>query len=349
VAVIRQICPRCLETVEMPDAAAGTAALCPKCREPIAVPTAYTPSVDPTAGPAAPPPGYSPSPDPYQERPAVSSPSSEAITLDRVDRPTPPPGPATPPPGPAPQLWPSLGRTSAPASRAGYARSLALVLTPQGLAWVPAVCLTLVFALAFFDWAGSYPGGTRLYSQTAWESMLGRYTTGGMTEKVLADHAEIDARVRFSFWLFLAMPLLVVTLLLVWAERLLLRNVEPDRVPSELEKVWPHRFTILAGAVGAVLLLILLQSALGFGLESAVRGYVNSTFELQAAAADTPAKKQEVAVTKAKMLHGYALQVTTARQLAIAALVVAVAALLGRWWLDRRGPQALPPRVLVQY
>lgn len=338
--MIRQICPHCLQTVELPDSSAGTVANCPRCRELIPVPAAYAPSVDPSAGPATPPPGSRSSPDPNLERSAVT-PSSEAITLDRVDRTPPPPGLASPRTGAA-TYRPD------PAPPSGYARSAALVLTPQGLAWVPVGCLTLVFALAFFDWAGSYPGGTRLYSQTAWESMFGHYTTGGVTEKVLADQASIDAKMRFSFWVFLAMPLLIATLLVAWAERLLLRDADPEKLPDWLQKVWPHRFPILAGAAGLVLLLILFQSATGFGLESAIRRHVGEQFDTRAAA-DTPAKKQEVEVERAKMVNGYDLRMTTARQLAIAASVVAVAALLGRWWLDRRGPNAAPPRVLVQY
>jgi hypothetical protein len=345
--VIRQICPHCYQPVELPDAAAGTAAVCPKCRGPIPVPAAYSPSVDPTAGPA-PPAGPRQSPDPNQEFPAVSPSSSDAITLDRVDR-TPPPGLVPPRPGQY------AGRGAFPdytyqaqAPSAGYARTAALSLTPHGLAWVPAACLTLMFLLAFFDWAGSYPGGVRLYSQTAWESMFGHYTTGGLTEKALADQKSIDDRMRFSFWLFLAMPLLIATLIVAWAERLLLRDADPGRLPDWLQKVWPHRFPILAGAAGAVLLLILFQSAVGFGLESAIRRHVNEQFDVREAAADTPAKKLEVAVEKGKTLNGYGLQVTTARQLAVAAGVVAVAALLGRWWLDRRGNQP-PPRAVIQY
>ena len=339
--MIRQICPHCLQTVELPDSSAGTVANCPRCRELIPVPTAYAPSVDPNAGPASPPPGSGPSPDPNLERSAVT-PSSEAITLDRVDR-TPPPGLASPRTGAATYR-------ASPTPPSGYAKSAALVLTPQGLAWVPVGCLTLVFLLAFFDWAGSYPGGTRLYSQTAWESMFGHYTLGsGLTEKVLADEASIKAKTRFSFWVFLAMPLLIATLLVAWAERLLVRDADPEKLPDWLQKVWPHRFPILAGAAGAVLLLILLQSATGFGLESAIRRHASEQFSVKEAAADTPAKKQEVAVEEAKMINGYGLRMTTARQLAIAASVVAVAALLGRWWLERRGPNAAPPRVFVQY
>ncbi|HVK18682.1 MAG TPA: hypothetical protein VM533_17250 [Fimbriiglobus sp.] len=342
--MIRQICPHCLQTVELPDASAGTVANCPRCRELIPVPAAYTPSVDPSAGPAAPPPGYRPSPDPNLERSAVT-PSSEAITLDRVDRTPPPPGLASPRTGAA-----AYQANPAPAPTPGYAKSAALVLTPQGLAWIPVGCLTLVFVLAFFDWAGSYPGGTRLYSQTAWESMFGHYTLGsGLTEKALADQESIVKKMRFSFWLFLAMPLLVATLIVAWAERLLVRDADPEKLPDWLQRVWPHRYPILAGAAGVVLLLILFQSALGFGLESAIRRHVNEQFVMQETAADSPAKKQEVAVEQAKMLNGYGLRMTTARQLAIAASVVAVAALLGRWWLDRRGPNAPLPRVLVQY
>ena len=338
--MIRQICPHCLQTVELPDSSAGTVANCPRCRELIPVPAAYTPSVDPNAGPAAPPPGYSPSPDPNLERSAVT-PSSEAITLDRVDRTPPPPGLASPRTGAA-TYRPD------PSPPPGYAKSAALVLTPQGLAWIPAGCLTLIFLLTFFDWAGSYPGGTRLYSQTAWESMVRDYTVNPIPDAT-ADEPEIRAKMRTTWWMWLYMPLMGATLLAVWAERLLLRKAEREDLPGELQSLWPHRFAILSGAAGVLLLLLLFQSALGFGLETAIRRHVDATFATKEAAADTAVLEQKVAVDKAKMINGYGLRMTTARQLAVAANVVALAALLGRWWLDRRGPNAAPPRVLVQY
>jgi hypothetical protein len=277
-------------------------------------------------------------------------PSSEAITLDRVDRPTPPPGFVSPLTGAAHHH--GLPRHDRGPTHAApeYARTSALALTPQGLAWVPAAALTLIFLLAFFDWAGSYPGGTKLYSQNAWESMVRGYTAGNLPEKALADESSIQAKMRTSWWMWLYMPLLVATLLAAWAERILLRkNPDPYQIPEWARPVWPHRFAILAGAAGALLLLLLFQSAVGFGLNTAVKRHVDEKFATaEEAARDNSAKTAEVAVEKGKMLSGYALQATTARQLVLAAHVVVAAAFLGRFWLERRGNRP-PPRLLVQY
>jgi len=83
--VIRQICPNCFRSVELPDSAAGTDAPCPSCGKVFALPGRYNPTVDPAAGP----------PD---SAPAFAGPPS---------RPAPPPGFV--PPGGAP-------RSTAPAS-----------------------------------------------------------------------------------------------------------------------------------------------------------------------------------------------------------------------------------------
>jgi hypothetical protein len=337
--VIRQICPHCLATVELPDSTAGTVANCPRCRELIPVPAAYVPSVDPSAGPAAPPPGYRPSPDPNLERSAVKS--SDPITLDRVDRTPPPSGLSSPWGGSASYYRPD----SVPS---GYEKTAALALTPQGLAWIPAGCLTFIFLLTFFDWAGSYPGGVHLYSQTAWESMVKGYSVNPLPE-VTADAKDIDAKMRTSWWMWPYMLVLFVTLVAAWAERILLRKIDPDQLPEPVREYWPQRFAILSTAAGVLLLLLLFQSLVGFGLETAIRHHVYGDFAMREANANSEPERQVVEVNKGKAINGYDLKMTTARQLALAANVVALLALLGRWWLDRRGPDAAPPRVLVQY
>ena len=46
------------------------------------------------------------------------------------------------------------------------------------------------------------------FALAALSVLFGHYTLGsGLTEKVLADEASIKAKTRFSFWVFLAMPL----------------------------------------------------------------------------------------------------------------------------------------------
>ncbi|HET6573549.1 MAG TPA: hypothetical protein VFG68_08105 [Fimbriiglobus sp.] len=337
--MIRQICPHCLRTVELPDSTAGTVADCPRCRELIPVPAAYVPSVDPNAGPAAPPPGYRPSPDPNLERSAVK-PSSDPITLDRVDRTPPPAGRASP--------WSASAAYRPDSAPSGYEKTAALVLTPQGLAWIPAGCLTFIFLLTFFSWAGSYPGGVHLYSQTAWESMVKGYSVNPLPD-VTADAADIDAKMRTSWWMWPYMLVLLVTLATAWFERLVLRNTDPEQLPEPVREYWPQRFAILSTATGVLLLLLLFQSAVGFGLETAIRHHVYGEFALREANANSEPERQKVEVNRAKTLNGYDLRMTTARQLALAANVVALAAFLGRWWLDRRGSDAAQPRALVQY
>ncbi len=318
--MIRQVCPHCFQTVELPDAAAGTTASCPKCHEPIPVPAAYAPTVDPAAGP--------------------STGSSTVIPLER-DRPSPPPGfvpPAAAKPDP-------MADTIVPPK--GYVKTSSLVLTPQGLAWIPVACFTLIFLLTFFNWVGTYPGGVRIYSQSPWQALVGDFSVNSLPEPVLRDEADIRDRIHFNFWMWPYILLLLVTLVLAWAERLIRDPAAPGMPPAlaKLRDVWSSRFTVLTGLAALLLLLLFIQSWRGFGLESAIRRKVDDQFAPQEreAEAGSTAAKQVVAIEKGREFNRYGLQSTTARQLAVAAHLVALAALAGRWWLDRRGPKP-PPR-----
>jgi hypothetical protein len=71
--LIRQICPSCFQSVELPEAAAGTTAPCPACGKAFAVPAGYAPAVDADRPPPPPglvPPGLTP---PAAPPPAVES------------------------------------------------------------------------------------------------------------------------------------------------------------------------------------------------------------------------------------------------------------------------------------
>jgi hypothetical protein len=326
---MRQICPHCQTPVDVPDAAAGGQFDCPACGESFPVPKSYAPAVAAET--------YAVRNEPAPPRPAVEPPA-------------PPPHRPLPPPGYVP---PSAAPPQPVAADPGDERTRGLALTPVVVGWVPVACLTLCLLLTFFPWVGAYPGGYRVLSQNAWEAGYGSVhaPAAAVPESLQQAEPEVVAHAPPNLLLLLYCVLLILTVLLAWAERLVRTEPTVMTVPGPLAwlpGVWPYRFALLIGLAALLLVLVLYQSVRGFGLETSVRRYADGKHAAVLGAADTAAKRQVAEIQAGMEAARFAVQPTTARDLAAAAHVVAVLALLARMWLARRGDRP-PPRVVVQY
>ena len=322
--MIRQICPHCFVPVEFADAAAGTTAECPSCRKPFAVPGAYAPTV---AGDAP-----------------TSRPTPEPVPVTAPDpRPAPPPGYVRP--TDAVRSAPAAGPTAGGALPPTDGRGATLALSPVVLDWLPVACFTLILVLTFFSWVGLYPGGFKAYAQTPWAALAGVIDTNHFSEEVLQIETPLT-KLLGSNWVVL-LPYLLALLAAValgWADRVV-SAAHLTRLPGPLafvEKVWPYRFTLLAGLAVGTLLLLLLQIRLGFGLETATRQLVANDFADALQAADNSSARQKVLVKQGMKLGQYELQTTVWLTLAVALHVTAVVAAGLRFWLYRRGTKPLP-------
>lgn len=352
--MVKLVCPNCMQTVAVPDDAAGKDASCPGCGTVFAVPARYNPVV----AAAGPPLASGPS------SPAPHSVPSERVPMSSVptDRPPPPPGlvpPAYPPPGT--QLEPRLPpEPPVPSAPAGYTRSFALSLSPRVLAWIPAVCLSAIFILSFFPWVGSYVGGTSVYSQTAWRAAF-----GGQQSRVWQNVALADLMKRTAGWpgdvldrtpsdWLLLLPYLLavfVAVLIAWAERMM-ADLDRTRLPPRLRwasGAWPYRIPIVAGLATLALLLLLIQLSRGFGLERAFEQTVSERFAAERQAnASSPQAQAAIDYKEKEELARYKLEHTTWLYLALILNILVVLAMVARSWLDRRGNKP-PPRIVVQY
>lgn len=312
--MIRQLCPHCNAVAELPETAAGTNTDCPKCGKPISVPAGYTPTVAPADSPS---PTQPPLPPP---------------------EPTPP---AAPPPGYVPPKSPSAAAPSA-------ATTVAL---PHWLIWLPATGLTVAFLATFFPWVGSYPDGVPVYTQTPWQAAFGSFSTAILPDGLTDDEAGLRSAVTFSGWLVPYLPLLVVGVVLVWAERFLTDHALTE-LPSRLRwlaAVGPHRQTLLAGVTVLLLLLVILQTWRGYGLERAAQAAAVAKFAEQATAAQGNQNKE----TRVRVLTGFetnrlGVESNTLLRLALLAHLIAAGGAAGRWYLHRRGDRPVPRLVLIR-
>lgn len=320
------ICPNCAKFVTVPDDAAGTTVPCPECKAPFAVPARY----DPVVAVPVPPPAPPPAPPPPEPPPVI-------------------------PPAP-PGLVPLPTTAPSAALPAGYTRSAGITLTPNALAWVPAVGLTLILLLTPLTWVASYVGGHPVYAQGAWGALWGSSSRNFQLEEMARQQGGWPADVLnkvYSDWP-LMLPYLLVLVLAVavaWAERLI-GGVDRARLPRQfgfIGDVWPHRIPLLAGLATTAALLLFAQMGRGFGLERAVRQTVVERFaDERQKAAGNPSALDAIEFKADQEMNRFNLSRTFWLGLVVVAHVVVVLAMLGRAWLDRRGNKP-PPRLVLQY
>ena len=330
--MIRQICPQCFAAVELPSEAAGREAPCPKCGKAIAVPATYAPSVAASGG--------LPILDPtLPSNPAPTRPGTNPMSE-----------PIAPPPGLNPSApSPSLPTMPSPSMDTGP-RSCGVAISPVWLDWVPAVCFTLILLLTLFNWVGTYPGGLRVYSQSPWHALVGDMSRNGLPDELLTEEKYFEDAIVGNRWLIAYFPLLFVALALAWLDRAI-RNPTVASVPGPLAwlpGIWPHRYTALSVISAILLLLILIQTWRGYGLETAVKQKVTEKYAKQIEEADSTPKKQRVTVNMGEEIGRYQLQGTTPLNAAIAAHAVAFLALLTSSFVHYRGNKPYP-RVALQY
>jgi hypothetical protein len=325
---MRQVCPHCFTNNTLADELAGKEATCSYCGKTFAVSGRYTAQVTEAAS-------------------AAVAGAIEPVRTSPLPEPPAPVAPPEPPPGFLPPAPPA----SAPAVPAG-AKEIGFNVSPKLVAWVPAVALTLVFALSFFPWVGSYAGGTAVYSQRPWGAMFGgapkrnfKLEEAGTVPGGWLDRVRSDWKLMLPFFL-----LLLLALAFAWADRGL-RSFDPRKVPP-LAKLWPYRNTIVLSCCALLLALLLAQIANGFGMERAIRAQVTAQLDAkrQAAApagAPAPAVDPEKAQYELEQgLAAYNLESTTWLQLAVLALALALLAAVLRPCFEARGDKPAPRFVL---
>ena len=222
---------------------------------------------------------------------------------------------------------------------------------PAWLGWVPAAALTVALLASLFPWAGSYPGGVRVFSQTAWQAAVGSFSTALLPDDLIGDEGPLRAAVGFSGWLVPYLPLLLIAVAAAWAERLVPAAALAKLPPrlTWLAALPPHRYALLAGLAAGTLLLLVLQNVTGFGLERAAVAAAEAKYaDEYKAAADAPSKQTRARVKAGFEANRLGVQTTTAEDLAMLAHLVAALAAGGGWWLHRRGDKPLPRLAFIK-
>jgi hypothetical protein len=216
--------------------------------------------------------------------------------------------------------------------------------------WLPVVCLTLILILTFFAWVVIAPNGTSAFWQSPWGSLFNGYSQNDNAETVFGIRAEIDKNLH-STWVFLIPYLfgLIAIVSLGWVDRIF-ESSKRVAMPTPLvwiEPIWPYRMTAMTIGAGLLLFLILVQSAKGFGLEAAIAAAKQQGVKEMQDSID-PAKQYRIPYEVARATAYLTPEGTTVKSVAILFHLLALAGLLGRYWLYRRETKP-PPRLELRW
>ena len=326
--MIRQLCPHCLKLAELPDSAAGSTINCPSCAKSFQVPSNYSPNVDPQAGP-----GNDPRKASDQPPPGLVVPASQAVPTPASAAPTP-----TPPAAPAP-------------ADTTYPKTCGITLSPKVLEWIPVGCFTLIVLMTIFPWIGSYPGGTRVYSQYPWQAIFGNFERNTALEDLLKDEAAIEAKIGWNLWLMIYLPLLLAVTFLAWLERLI-HDPKPDTVPpllAWLPNIWHVRYSLLTGLSLLVFVILAIQDIRGFSLETAIKQTITEKFADDAAKATTTPAKQRLSVQIGQELAMKGVQGTLVLNFVIFLHLTTIVVMALRWWEHQRGAGKPAPWIGIRF
>lgn len=327
------LCPSCQKTLQVAEQYAGQQMRCPLCGNPFNVPALAEPPE--TAAASAPTPAGTTAREEeiYGLGPPLAPPSSRPAAAVS----TPPPRPSAPSPEPAPTPPATLPPPPPPGD---YLHTSSLWISPRVLPWIAPAAFILTFVLLFFPWTGSYPGGVRVYSQTAWQGIWKGFYSNPVGLRVFDREAQIESAMSISVLMLLYVLLFMAALVIVVG--LLAASQGPWQAPPFVKQFLPWRAAIAAALALAAAALLILQLLWGLSLENAVAEVADKSVDEMKKAATTDEDWEKVAIQRGLELGQFNLQRTLWLRLAVyCQLAAAIGAGLDLW-LHWRGSRPTP-------
>jgi hypothetical protein len=308
---MRVICPHCQKTVTIVDRLAEQAAQCPECKNVFDAPSLMHALPDEPR----------PTPEP----------------------PPPPPPPFTPAPPAAVASQPPT-RNNASAAQTTPAGGVRFAIKQSVIRWLGPVGLVLLFLMSFFNWVGAYPAGYGVYTQSGWQMIGGWFSTDEARDEIFARESQLNAvstgSVSIALVLIFLIPIVLIAALDLAEEHVTFT------IPDIVQKVWPHRLTVLAIASLIFFGLLTARCIFGLGLETAVEDMAYKQVavpKLDAnAPPETPKDKTRQELRRAEEIARLGVRRTWGWRLAYGAAALAVIGYGLELMFQRRGRRPEP-------
>jgi len=221
-----------------------------------------------------------------------------------------------------------------------YAHSATVWISPRVLRWVAPVAVIALAALLFLPWTGASPGGYRVYTQNAFQTIWGGVSidpVGAEALDFVKPYDSVGGNRLMLFYVLLVLLALVLVLAPLW-----LAHDDVQALRPILRPLWRWRLQLLgAVALGAFVLLVI-QLWMGFGLEAAAAARVDKNLAGELAAAKTPAEHEKAKIHRGLEMSAFSFGRTLWFYLAVFSQGLLVAGVALELWLERRGAQPLP-------
>jgi hypothetical protein len=223
---------------------------------------------------------------------------------------------------------------------AGYAHSATVWISPRVFRWVAPVAVVALSVLLFLPWTGASPGGHRVYTQNAFQTIWGGVTIDPVGAEALGfvkPYDNVEGNRLMLFYVLLVLLALVLVLAPLW-----LAHDDVQALRPILRPLWRWRLQLLgAMALGASVLLGT-QMGMGFGLETAAATRVDKNLAGELAAAKTPAEHEKAKIHRGLEMSAFSFGRTLWFYLAVFSQGLLLTGVALELWLERRGAQPLP-------
>jgi hypothetical protein len=223
-----------------------------------------------------------------------------------------------------------------------------MVISPQVMAWLPAIFLTITFLCTFFPWVATYLGGSPVDSQGLWRAISGFPNRNIPLEEAMQTPGDWLDKVTSDYLLMVPyFLLLLAAVVLAWLERGL-KTIDLRKIP-QLARVWHRRVELIILLSTIAFAFMLTQVSYGFGLERAMRHVVTEQFSQdREKAAGSQSKLAKVKYNEEQEYAKFNMGHTFWFYLGFTCNFLAVLAMLSHMALERRGSKP-PPRIVIQY
>jgi hypothetical protein len=223
---------------------------------------------------------------------------------------------------------------------AGYAHSVTIRLNPRVVRWVAPIAVVAVFVFLFLPWTGVYPGGYRVYSQNAFQTIWGGVSVvpvGAEALDFVKPYDEVAKNRLMLLYALLVVLALVLVLAPLWFTASRVQALSPT-----VQSLWRWRLGLSGVVALTAFVLLLVQMWTGFGLEAAVDARVDRNLASEVAAARTPEEREKANIHRGLAVGPFGLGRTLWLHLAVFSHVLLLAGLGMDLWLVWRGTRPLP-------
>jgi glucan phosphoethanolaminetransferase (alkaline phosphatase superfamily) len=223
---------------------------------------------------------------------------------------------------------------------AGYRHSATIWISPRFLHWVVPVVVVALFVLLFLPWTGAYPGGYRVYTQNAFQTIWGGASVDPVGAEALGHvkpYDTVEANQLMGAYALFVLLALVLALASLW-----LTPSRAEALPPAVRSLWRWRLQLLGAVALAAFVLLVIQLWIGFGLEEAAVAKVNRELAGELAAARTPEEHQKADIHRGLEMGPFNFRRTLWLHLAVCGHVLLLVGVGLELWLVRRGDRPLP-------